>query len=317
MLRCAPFSSSNVAMNSRLSTFFANPILRGSLYAVLTLCIWSSFHLASRIGAKSALLATDIFAIRLITAALFLLPLLPKLPLDAWKDKKLWALSLFCSLLYCPIVYAAFRFSFAAHAAILLSGLQPFLVTAIVWLCFQARPNTPRLIGLAFILLGISLVAAPFFVGKTSAQVLFGDALFVVASACWAIYGVLAARFNYPIWRVTSFVIFSSALVYLPLYFLILPKNIAAASFADIGIQAAIQGFAAPILAMYTYLKALQALGAARASMLLSLSPILTGFLAVPLLGEALTNWLLGGLLFVSAGSFIAARFGKTIAKTL
>ena len=209
MLRCAPFSSSNVAMNSRLSTFFANPILRGSLYAVLTLCIWSSFHLASRIGAKSALLATDIFAIRLITAALFLLPLLPKLPLDAWKDKKLWALSLFCSLLYCPIVYAAFRFSFAAHAAILLSGLQPFLVTAIVWLCFQARPNTPRLIGLAFILLGISLVAAPFFVGKTSAQVLFGDALFVVASACWAIYGVLAARFNYPIWRVTSFVIFS------------------------------------------------------------------------------------------------------------
>ena len=39
---------------------------------------------------------------------------------------------------------------------------------------------------------------------------------------------------------------------------------------------------------------------------------IVTGIVAVPLLGEPLTGWLLSGLAFVSLGSFIASRYGNT-----
>ena len=51
------------------------------------------------------------------------------------------------------------------------------------------------------------------------------------------------------------------------------------------------------------------------AAAFLALVPIVTGIVAVPLLGEPLTGWLLSGLVFVSLGSFIASRYGNTASK--
>lgn len=64
----------------------------------------------------------------------------------------------------------------------------------------------------------------------------------------------------------------------------------------------------ATILAMMAYLKAIASLGTERTAAFLALVPILSGVLAVPLLDEALTAWLLSGLVFVSLGSYIASR---------
>jgi drug/metabolite transporter (DMT)-like permease len=63
---------------------------------------------------------------------------------------------------------------------------------------------------------------------------------------------------------------------------------------------------------MLTYLKAISLLGTERAAAFLALVPIVTGIAAVPLLDEALTAWLLSGLVFVSLGSFVASRYGST-----
>ena len=63
---------------------------------------------------------------------------------------------------------------------------------------------------------------------------------------------------------------------------------------------------------MLTYLKAISILGTERAAAFLALVPIVTGILAVPLLDEPLTHWLLSGLVFVSLGSYIASRYGAT-----
>ena len=41
---------------------------------------------------------------------------------------------------------------------------------------------------------------------------------------------------------------------------------------------------------------------------LLSLTPIVIGLAAIPMLDEALTSWLMGGLLLVSLGAYLASQ---------
>jgi len=96
--------------------------------------MWTGFNLVSRLGGKSVLTPYDIFALRLITASLVLLPFANSMLPGAWRDGRLWMLAILGNLLYCLLVYQGFRYAPAAHGAILLAGLQPFLISAIIWL---------------------------------------------------------------------------------------------------------------------------------------------------------------------------------------
>lgn len=272
--------------------------------------MWACFSLVSRLGGKSILTPYDIFALRLITASLVLLPFAGSMPTGVWRDRRLWLLTLLCSLAYCPLIYSAFKYAPASHGGILLSGLQPFLISVVVWLIAGTRPTRMRCIGLAFIALGILCAALPYFT-EWSADSAFGDGLIVLSSILWAIYSVLAARWGYSAWTQTRAVVFGSAVVYLPIYVLWLPQELAAAPISLIAVQCFFQGIVATILAMLTYLKAIALLGAERTAAFLALVPIVIGILAVPLLDEALTGWLSTGIVFVSLGSYIASRYGS------
>lgn len=284
-------------------------LLRGYLAAAATLLMWSGFSLISRLGGKSVLTPYDIFALRLITASLVLLPFAGSMPAGAWRDRRLWLLTMLCSLLYCPLAYNGFKYAPASHGGILLSGLQPFLISIVAWLIVGTRPSRMRCIGLGFIAVGVVCAAMPYF-SEWSADSVFGDALILLSSVLWAFYGVLAARWGYSAWTLTRAVAFGSAIVYLPIYALWLPKELSAAPLSMLVIQSFFQGIVATILAMLTYLKAIALLGAERTAAFLALVPIVIGIVAVPLLNEALTVWLSAGIIFVSLGSYIASRYG-------
>ena len=284
-------------------------LFRGYLAAAATLLMWSGFSLISRLGGKSVLTPYDIFALRLITASLVLLPFAGSMPAGAWRDRRLWLLTMLCSLLYCPLAYNGFKYAPASHGGILLSGLQPFLISIVAWLIVGTRPSRMRCIGLGFIAVGVACAAMPYF-SVWSADSVFGDALILLSSVLWAFYGVLAARWGYSAWTLTRAVAFGSAIVYLPIYALWLPKELSAAPLSMLVIQSFFQGIVATILAMLTYLKAIALLGAERTAAFLALVPIVIGIVAVPLLDEALTVWLSAGIIFVSLGSYIASRYG-------
>lgn len=286
-------------------------LLKGYLAAAATLVMWTSFSLVSRLGGKSVLTPYDVFALRLITASIVLLPFAGSLPPRVWRDGRLWLLGFLCSLLYCLLVYNGFKYAPAAHGAILLSGMQPFLISTVVWLIAGTRPGRTRSIGLFFIGTGIICAAMPYF-SDWSADTLFGDFLILLSSICWAIYSVLAARWGYSAWTLTRAVTFGPAVLFLPVYFLWLPKQLAAAPLSMIAIQCFFQGIVATILAMLAYLKAVSILGAERSAAFLALVPITTGLIAVPLLNEALTVWLLSGLVLVSLGSYIASQSSRS-----
>ena len=290
-------------------------LLRGYLAAAATLVMWTGFSLFSRYAGKSVLTPYDVFALRLSVAALVLLPFAPRfLGQGAWRDQRLWLLASLGSLLYCLVVYTGFRYAPAAHGAILLSGMQPFLISAIVLAVDGIRPNRMRSLGLIGIATGIACAAVPYF-NVWSPEVVFGDLLIFSGSVLWAIYSVLAKRWGYSPWTLTSAVALIPAVLYLPIYTLFLPKALAEAPLALIVTQGLYQGIVATILAMLAYLKAISILGTERAAVFLALVPITTGLAAVPLLGEALTGWLLSGLVFVSLGSFVASRYGGSVSR--
>ena len=282
----------------------------GYLAAFFTLLMWAGFSLISRLGGKSVLTPYDIFALRLITASAILLPFVRSMPAGAWADKRLWLLTFLCSLIYCPLAYTGFKYAPAAHGAILLSGMQPFLISAVAWLLVGTRPGRLRSIGLGLIGTGIVCAAMPYLT-EWSPDYAFGDLLILLSSICWAFYGVLAARWKYSAWTLTRAIAFGSSIVYLPIYWLWLPKEISSAPLSMIIIQGAFQGFSASILAMLTYLKSLELLGPERTASFLALVPVVIGVLAVPLLDEPLTPWLGSGIVFVSLGSYVASKAGR------
>ena len=284
-------------------------IVWGYLAALATLMIWCGFSLVSRMGGKSPLTPYDVFALRLMTASLVLLPFSRSLPWQSWKDRRMWLLACLCSIWYCPLAYHGFQYAPAAHGAILLAGMQPFLISAIIWVFMGERPSRPRFIGLFLIASGIVCAAIPYFIDWSPASV-FGDMLIFISSIMWAFYTVFARKWGYSAWDLTRFIALSSAVFFLPIYFLFLPKQIAATPVSMIILQCVFQGIFATIIAMLTYLKAINALGPQRAAVFLAQVPIVTGLLAVPLLNESLTTWLLCGLVFVSSGSYIASRYG-------
>jgi drug/metabolite transporter (DMT)-like permease len=282
--------------------------LWGYLAAAGTVAIWTGFILVSRMGGKTALTAYDILALRVGTASLLLLPFLKGMPDGAWRDLRLWTLALLGGVFYGVLVFAGFKLAPAAHAAIFLPGMQPFLVALVAFLFTGERPTPARLWGLLGIAAGVACVAVPYLGGGWTTALLYGDALIFSSSLVWAIYSVLAKRWHYSPWTLTRFVALGSAAAYLPVYFVFLPKQLNAVPVTTLLFQGLYQGIGPTIVAMLLFLKAVSILGPVRMGALIALVPVLAGVAAMPLLNEPLTGWLLAGLICVSVGALVASR---------
>jgi drug/metabolite transporter (DMT)-like permease len=287
---------------------------QGYAAALGTVVIWAGFILISRLGGKTALTGWDIVALRLGTASLFLLPFSLKLPPGTWRNARLWTLALLGGLLFLVLVYAGFKRAPAAHGGILLPGMQPFLVTALAFALMGTRPSRLRLLGLIPIAAGVACVAMPQVLGQhaqapNQPPTWHGDLLLFGASIAWAAYSVLVRKWAFNPWLLTRFVALASAMVYLPIYALWLPKGIDQVPTSMLLLQGLYQGLGPTIIAMLLFLRAVAILGAERTGALVALVPVIAGLGAVPLLDEPLSIWLLAGLLLVSGGAFISARF--------
>lgn len=279
----------------------------GYVAALGTVAVWTGFILLSRLGGRSVLSEWDLLALRLATASLLLLPFAGRLPRGSWSSPRLWALALIGGVGYGVAVYAGFKLAPAGHAAILLPGLQPFLIALIVWALAGERPAGHRWWGYGLMAVGVGCAAVPV-LASWSVTTLAGDALFLTSSLLWALYSVLAKRWAYSPWTLTCFVALGSAAVYLPVYGLLLPKQLMQAPVSMLLLQGLYQGLGPTIIAMVLYLKAVSTLGPARAGAMIALVPVLAGLGAVPLLQEPLSGWLLAGLLAVALGSYLAVR---------
>lgn len=278
----------------------------GYFFAAGTILIWSGFVLVARMGGTSALNAFDITALRFSVASLVLFPLwLFWKPISLF-NKTVLFLALTGGIGYSLVVYFAFNHAPAAHGAVLISGLLPFFVPLIAFVLLKEPLRRNFRLALPVIALGMVLLGVDIF--SRSDSTLFGDFLLVTSSLIWAIYTILAKRSGFGAWETAIGSALLSALIYLPVYLLFLPKAIAAAPLGDIVLQAFYQGVVVAVIAMLFFMAAMTRLGPARTGACMALVPAIAGVSASLILGETLNVWLVAGLVATSAGAWLGAR---------
>jgi drug/metabolite transporter (DMT)-like permease len=167
----------------------------------------------------------------------------------------------------------------------------------------------PKRQGLALIIVGVGFMGwqalnAP----HGMAEAWKGDLIFPLASLSWSIYIVNAKRWGVkPLDAiiVTPLVAFA---LFAPFYWWLAPKNLQAASLTMVLGHGVFQGCIALTLSMWLFGKMVIAFGPVRTTMITALAPPMAALVAVPVLDEPLTWFVVAGLLCVVVGTVVGVR---------
>ncbi len=278
----------------------------GYVFAAGTVMIWSGFVLLSRMAGKSSLNGNDLVALRFATAATILLPFWVCKWRVALLDRRLLMLALTGGLGYTLLAYWSFHFAPAAHGAVLLSGALPFFVAGVAW-ALHGEPLRPQ-IRHALVPIAAGVVCLALHSLKGLGESWPGDLMLLGASLLWAFYTVLVRRWGFSPVHTTIGVTLLSAVLFLPVYLLLLPKGITNAPLNAIITQAVYQGVIVAIVAMVLYMQALSRLGPLRLGTVMATVPAIAGTGATLLLGEPFSLWLVAGLVLTSVGAWLGTR---------
>lgn len=278
----------------------------GYAFAAATVCIWAGFVLLARLAGKSTLNGNDLVALRFGVAATLLLP--------AWWWRwrvplftaRMATLMVFGGMAYTLLAYWSFRFAPAAHGAVLLSGVLPFFVALVSWGLLGQPPSARLRQALLCIAGGVACLALHSLGGLRTSWP--GDLMMLAASLCWAVYTVLVRRWGVSPVETTIGVTLLSALCFLPVYGLLLPKGLPATPWPVLVLQGLYQGVLVAIVAMVLYMQALARLGPLRLGTAMATVPAIAGIGATLVLGEPFSLWLVAGLVLTSAGAWLGTR---------
>lgn len=280
---------------------------KGLLAAGVVVLCWSGFNIVSRAGTTGALTPYDIAALRFGVSGLLALPFfLRMVPLAQYP--RYFVLAMLAGVSYSLLAYVGFSYAPTAHAGVFINGGIPFWTVIIIAVTAGFQLSARSLVPLGFSAAGLLLIAGRSLTEVGVSNVWIGDLLFLSAALVWAVFGVLARRWQVPPRSAIVGIAVFSLVAYMPVYLLCLPQNITMAPTNEILLQAGYQGVVAALVAgaMYTY--ACQTIGVYRASMTLAIVPGASALGAWLLLDEPLTAMVVAGLVLVSLGALLAAR---------
>lgn len=281
--------------------------VRGVALASLSVILFSSFTLASRLGFSSSFAWPDLAALRFGIGGLLLLPILLRArPLTvSWPA--IAPLAFLGGVGFAGFAYAGFSLAPAAHGAVLLHGTLPLSTAAVLGLTGKHLHMPYRSLGLALIGAGVVLMASDSLSGTRPSQAL-GDFFLLAASACWSGYGLAARRLNLPAAQAASLVAVLSMCCYLPIYLLLRGGALLAVPVDRLAAQALMQGVLIGAVSIFVYTRAIGLLGPATMALFTAAVPCITTFAAIPLLHETPSPLSLAGVGAVTLGVLAANR---------
>ncbi|HEV7261107.1 MAG TPA: DMT family transporter [Bosea sp. (in: a-proteobacteria)] len=279
---------------------------------LLTSLIWGVQAVVSRQSVADGMTAADVTILRFVVASAILMPLALRRMRPFPFGRLGWRRSLILTALagapYALVLVAGAAFAPALHASVIVPGLIPVMTVALVFAVTRERPGTRRMLGLALVLAGIAAFAWQAFRpqgAQDSAWI--GDLFFVANAVMWSVFGLLARRWGTDAVEVTIATCLLSLIV-LPVFALTMPVRLGDVAWPAIALQAIYQGALVGVAALFLYTKAVQLLGAARATLFLPLNPVVTALAGILLLGEYPSAVEIAGMLLVIAGMSVALR---------
>ena len=289
---------------------------QGYLFVCITMCIWGGFTILSRLNLHWHVSAWDLVAMRFAIAFIILMPVLVynKDLAFLWHPRPI-ILALTGGLAYCLTVYTAFLQAPAAHAAIFLNGCIPLCTAVAAYLLFKQPFDKHTWLSLSIMLSALALMSYLMLHEQASAFGL-GDVLYFLSAVWWGIFTVLLKQWKLSAWHSMASVAIWSALIYLPIYILFIPKHFQEAEPVHLLVQGVFHGVLVVIIATLTYVAAIERLGAFKTGSIVTLAPFIAAVIAVPLLNEPLSPAIMCGLVGMGIGALQPWRWFRKDALT-
>jgi drug/metabolite transporter (DMT)-like permease len=274
--------------------------------AALAMLIYASQFVLSRWSMQRTLSLWDLAALRFTVAGLLSLPIvLWHRPAGAVAWRRIAVLSVAAGAPYTLIMYAGLTLAPASHGAVIITGATPVFATLLARLWLGERQWPSKALGLALIVIGLTLVGWPELIAGGSAWL--GDALFTVAAVLWALFTVGVRR-----WRIdplpATAAVWVLALPYVAVYAVMAGGRVLDAPRGEVVFQALFQGLGVAIVALALYAWAIRVLGDARAALFMPLVPVFGVLLGVAVLDEVPAAVQVVGIAGVTLGMALAAR---------
>lgn len=276
---------------------------QGYAFVAITMCIWGGFTITSRLNAIWHISPWDITGLRFLLAFCILMPILIYKKDTAFLFKKEpFILAMLGGVIYCLTCYSAFHYVPAAHAAIFLNGCIP-ICTAFAGLILFKQPFDKHTWASLLIMVCSIVAMSVLMYQATGVAFSMGDLLFFLSAIWWGIFTVLLRQWKLSAWHAMAGVAIWSAVVYVPIYILFIPKHFAEVEFSHLLMQTLFHGIFVVIIATLTYVEAIKRLGAFKAGSIVTLAPFIAAIIAVPLLGEPLSLAIVCGLVGMGIGA--------------
>lgn len=258
-------------------------IIMGGFWAASAILMWSGSLVLLRHGVTTHLNAYDLTALRFGSAGLALLPVLV-----TWRAglARVGVVRLFLMICgfgapYIILISTALKTAPASAAGALNPGVMAVSAVLFGAILFRDQLRTTHILGILLIMAAMS--AQTLWNPSGLAE---GHLILIVTGILWTIYAMVVRLAGISALHATAIVAVGSALLYLPVYLIILPKQITMAPLHDIVLQAVFQGLLVSVLAVYAFNRSAELLGSVIGSTLPALIPLVTLILGAVVLAE-------------------------------
>lgn len=268
--------------SSSAASFIPRHTLVGLCAGIGAAIIWGLWPVITRHGVTNDFSAESVVASRFLFCGLLLLPYYLKGQLY----KKI---SIFRSLLlsssagaiYVYVSALGLNYVPAGHLGIVETGTMLALSALGGYLFLGETKTTTQIIGYALVIGGLTAVSWHSFFEHSENQFL-GDGLLIIGGILWAIYTVLAKKWNINSWDAVASISVTSLFLWGPIILIFGNLDFSAQTASTWLFQGVTQGIVTSIVGLWLYSFAVQTLGASRGSLLGALVPaiaILGGYL--------------------------------------
>ncbi len=286
------------------------------LVAFITVAIWGTTFVSTKVLMLNGLTPAQIFTLRFIIAYVLMLGFNHRrLFSDSWKDEaKMALLGITGGSLYFLSENESMNYTTTTNTSLIVCSC-PLFATLLVRLVYRhsSRINGIQLLGslLAFVGMIIVVLNGRFVLHLSPV----GDALAFTACMCWAVYSLLmkSVTDSYSAAFITRKVFFYGVLTILP-YYLFVPDLPPVEIFSKpqvIG-NLLFLGCLASMVCFLTWNWCISKLGAVKATNWVYFNPITTMIFASWVLGEKITPYFLAGAACILLGMYVADKKTQT-----
>lgn len=272
---------------------------------VVVMLLFSGMLVVSRFGATSSLTVYDMAGLRFGVAGICTLPIILRMRWPRLEPWKMLVVAATSGAPFALFLFGGMSFAPVAHGGIVTNGAMPVIAAGIGWFVFGNRLGRWRVVGIIMIVGGVLATGWDALANGVPGQ-WRGHLLFLGAAACNATF--LTTVRGWGITALQSLIIVNGTnlSLYVPIWLLFLPSNLAATPWPEIALQGVYQGIVAAFIASILIAHAARMLGGMRQAAVMSGAPAVAVLIAIPTLGEIPSTISIIGVIVVTAGVLVA-----------